>query len=114
MVRSVINKVTFRTVHWAEPDNPTIVEGNYCLEQEIHVTADCTLVQRDGIDWAEAQKKDPMLSTVLDWLKAEKKTDLKALLAEHATSEESKLILWNQQNFIIHQGALYLHSTPKC
>ena len=54
-----------------------------------------------------------MLSAVLDWLKAQKKTDLKALLSKHTSSEEGRLILWNWQNFIIHQGALYLHSTPK-
>ena len=40
-------------------------------------------------------------------------TNLRTLLAEHASSEEGKLILWNQQNFVIHQGALYLHSMPK-
>ena len=54
-----------------------------------------------------------MLSTVLDWLKAQKKIDLKALLAEHTSSEEGWLILWNQQNFTIHQGALYLYSMHK-
>ena len=54
-----------------------------------------------------------MLSAVLNWLKAQKKTDLKALLAEHASSEEGRLILQNQQNFMIHQGALYLLSVPK-
>ena len=54
-----------------------------------------------------------MLSTVLDWLKAQKKTDLKALLAEHTSSKEGQLILWNWQTFTIHQGALYLCSTPK-
>ena len=54
-----------------------------------------------------------MLSAVLDWLKAEKKTDLKALLAEHTSSKEGQLILWNRQNFTIHQGALYLCSMPK-
>ena len=64
-------------------------------------------------DWAEAQKKDPILSIVLDWLKAQKKTDLKAFLAEHTSSEEGKPILQNRQNFLIHQGALYLCSTPK-
>ena len=42
-----------------------------------------------------------------------RRQDLKALLAEHASSEEGRLILWNQQNFTIHQGALYLHSMPK-
>ena len=54
-----------------------------------------------------------MLSTVLDWLNAQKKTDLKALLAEHASSKEGWLILQNWQDFTIHQGALYLCSTPK-
>ena len=34
-------------------------------------------------------------------------------LAEHAPSEEGKLILQNQQNFVIHQGASYLCSMPK-
>ena len=64
-------------------------------------------------DWAEAQKEDPLLSTVLDWLKAQNKTDLKILLAEHAFSKEGQLILWNWQNFTICQGALYLRSMPK-
>ena len=39
--------------------------------------------------------------------------DLKTLLAEHASREESQLILLNRQNFTIHQKALYLCSTPK-
>ena len=54
-----------------------------------------------------------MLSTVSNWLKVQKKTDLKALLAEHASSKEGWLILWNWQNFTIHQGVSYLHSMPK-
>ena len=54
-----------------------------------------------------------MLSMVLDWLKVQKQTDLKALLAEHASREEGQLILWNRQNSVIHQGALYLHMMLK-
>ena len=54
-----------------------------------------------------------MLGTVLDWLKAQKKTDLKALLAQHASSKEGQLIIQNWQNFMIHLGALYLHSMSK-
>ena len=64
-------------------------------------------------DWAEAKIEDPMLKAVLNWLKAQKKTDLKALLAEHTSSEEGRLILQNWQNFMIHQGALYLRWMPK-
>ena len=40
-------------------------------------------------------------------------TDLNALLVQHASSEEGRLILQNEQNFMIHQGALYLHAMPK-
>ena len=43
----------------------------------------------------------------------QKKTDLKVLLAEHISGKEGHLILWNWQNFTIHQGALYLHSVPR-
>ena len=71
------------------------------------------LVQMHVTVWAEAQREDASLSAILDWLKAQKKTDLKVLLAEHTSSEEGQLILWNQQNFMIHQGALYLCSMPK-
>ena len=54
-----------------------------------------------------------MLSAVLDWLEAQKKTELKTLLGEHASSEEGQLILQTQQNFMIHQKALYLDSVSK-
>ena len=112
-VRSILDGVTLGTTCWAKVHDPTIVEGDCHLEQEVHVAAGPALVQMHVTDWAEAQKEDPMLSTVLDWLKAQKKTDLKALLAEHTSSKEGQLILQNQQNFTIHQGALYLHSMPK-
>ena len=113
IVRSILDGVAMGSVHWAEVHDQTVVEGDCHLEQEWHVTAGHMLVQMHVTDWTEAQREDPMLSTVLDWLKAQKKTDLKALLAEHASSEEGWLILWNQQNFMIHQGALYLCSIPK-
>ena len=113
MVRSILNRVTLGTVHWAKVHDPAIVKGDHHLEQEVHVTTGCALVQMHVTDWDEAQKEDSVLSAVLDWLKAQKKTDLKALLAEHASSEEGRLILWNQQNSIIHHAALYLCSMPK-
>ena len=75
-------------MHWAKVHNPAAVEGDCHLEQEVNVTAGCTLVQMHVTDWVAAQKEDAMLSTMLDWLKAQKKTDLKALLAEHTSSKE--------------------------
>ena len=112
-VKSILDRVMLGSAHWAKVHDPAIVEGEYHLEQEVHVTAGHTLLQMHVTDWAEAQREDPLLSTVLDWLKAQKQTDLKVLLAEHTSIEEGKLILWNWQNFLIHQGALYLCSMPK-
>ena len=92
-VRSILNGVVIGAVHWAEVYDPNIVEGDLSLEQEVCVTSGCALIQMHVTDWAKAQMEDPMLSAVLGWLKAQKKTDLKALLAEHASSEEGQLIL---------------------
>ena len=113
MVRLILNGVTLGAAHQAEVHEPTIIEGDHGLEQEVHVTAGCTLVQMHVTDWAEVQREDPVLNAVLDLLEVQKKTDLKTLLAEHASSEEGRLILRNQQNFTIHQKALYLSSMPK-
>ena len=64
-------------------------------------------------NWATAQKEDPELDAVLQWLEAKKKTDLRTLLGEHTSSEEGQIIWRNCQNFMVLQGTLYLHSTPK-
>ena len=69
-MKSILNGVTLEMEHWAKVHNPAMVEGNQHLEQEVHVTTGCTLVEMDVTDWAEAQREDPMLSTVLEWLKA--------------------------------------------
>ena len=45
MVKSILDRVAMGSVHWAEVHNPTIVEGDHQLEQEIHVTTGCMLVQ---------------------------------------------------------------------
>ena len=112
-MRSILDGDTLGTVHWAKVHSPSTAEGDWHLEQEIHVATGCALVQMHVTDWAEAQKEDLMLSTVLNWPKAQKKTDLKALLAEHTSSEEGRLVLQNQQNITIHQWALYLCSMAK-
>ena len=113
MAKSILNRVALGSVHWAKVHDPAIVKGDHHLEHEVCVAAGCILAQMHVTNWAAAQKENLMLSAVLDYLKAQKKTDLKALLAEHASSKEGWLMLWNWQNFAIHQGALYLHSTRK-
>ena len=64
-------------------------------------------------DWTKTQREDPVLNAVSDWLEAQKKMDLKALLGEHASSVDGQLVWRNHQNFVIHQKALYLYTTPK-
>ena len=87
---------------------PAVVKGDLNLEKEVHVTAGHALIQMHVMDWPEAQREDPMLSEVLDWLKAQKKTDLKALLAEQASSDGRPIrsyaidkILWVHQSSLI-------------
>ena len=65
-VKSILNGVTLGMAHRAKVHNLAMVEGNQCLEQEVHVTAGCPLVEMHITDWAKAQGEDPMLSTVLD------------------------------------------------
>ena len=68
MVKSILNGVALGAVHWAETHDPTMVESDCHLEQEVHVVAGHMQVQMHVTDWAEAQKEDPVLSAVLDWL----------------------------------------------
>ena len=67
--------------------DPAIAKGDLNVEKEVCVTTGCMLVQMHVMDWAKAQREDPMLSAVLYWLNAQKKTDLKALLEEHTSIE---------------------------
>ena len=87
-VRSILDRVAIGAVHWAEVHDPVIVKGDLSLGKGVHIAAGCMFVQMHVMDWVDAEREDPVLSAVLDWLKAQKKTDLKALLAEHASSKE--------------------------
>ena len=113
MVRSVLDGVNLGATHRAESHDPTVVEGDHGVEKEVHVTSGWVLVQMHVTDWAEAQREDSVLSTILDWSQAQKKTDLKTHLGEHASSKEGQLNLQNHQNFTIHKKSLYLCSMPK-
>ena len=107
-VKSILDGIALRTVHHAKIHKWAIVEGNQHLEQEVHITTGCPLVEMHVTKWAEAKKEDSMLGTVLDWLKAQKQTDLKMHLVEHASSEEGKLTLTESTEFHNSSGALVL------
>ena len=110
---SILDGVSLGATHRAEDYDPAVVEGDQGLEKEVYAAAGWVLVEMHVTDWAKTQRKDPVLNTVLDWLEAQKKTDLKTLLGEHACSEDGRLVWRNCQNFMIHQKALYLCTTPK-
>ena len=88
MVKSILDGVALGAAHQAEVHDPTMVGSDCCLEQEVHVATGSAQVQMHVTDWAQAQREDPSLSAVLDWLVVQKRTDLKALLANHASTKE--------------------------
>ena len=88
MVRLILNGVTLEAEHWVEVYEHAIIKGDHGLEQEVCVAMGHMLVQMHITDWAKTKREDPMLSAVLDWLEVQKMTDLRTLLAEHASSEE--------------------------
>ena len=49
-VRSILNGITLGAVQQAEIHDPMMVEGDHNLEQEVHVTAGCVLVQMHMTD----------------------------------------------------------------
>ena len=84
-MQSVLDGVSLGATHRVEGHNPAVVEGDYVLDKEVHVTAGQVLVEKHMTYWAKSQREDPVLNGVLDWLKAQKKMDLKTLLGEHAS-----------------------------
>ena len=57
MVRSNLDWITLGAAYWAEVHDPAIAEGDHDLEQEVHITAWCILVQMHVIDLAGAQRR---------------------------------------------------------
>ena len=53
MVRSILDGVAMGSVHWAKVHNPTVVEGDHHLEQEVCVATSHTPVQMHVTDWTE-------------------------------------------------------------
>ena len=66
MVKLIVNGVMLGTAYQAEVHDPAMVEGDYCLEQEVCVALGHVFVQMHVTDWAEAQKEDPVSATVID------------------------------------------------
>ena len=52
-VRSILDRIGMGSAHWAKVHDPTVVEGDHHLEQEVHVTAGHVLVQIHVTDLTE-------------------------------------------------------------
>ena len=112
-VQAILDGATMGTSQRVERENPTIIESDQQLEQEVQVTTGWVLVEMHVTDWAVAQKEDPELDAVLQWLGSKKKADLRTLLGECIMSDEGQMMWRNCQEFTSLWGTLYLHSTPK-
>ena len=88
-MQSILNGISLGAAHRVEGHDPTVVEGDSDLEEEVCVATGQVLVEMQLMDWAKTQREDPVLNAVLGWLEAQKKTDLKTLLGEHASSVDS-------------------------
>ena len=49
-VKSILNGVNLGMAHHAEVHDPPVVDGDQCLEQEVHVTAGCPMVEMHVTD----------------------------------------------------------------
>ena len=58
-MRSILDGVALGAVHQVEVHDPTVVESDCCLEQEVCVTVGHVLVQMHVMDWAKAQRGGP-------------------------------------------------------
>ena len=76
-IQAILDGATVGKSRRAERERPAIIENEQLLEWEVHVAAGQALVEMHVTDWAEAQKEDPELDTVLQWLGSKKKADLR-------------------------------------
>ena len=63
---------------------PQWLIGDHNIEREVHVTTGQVQVEMHMINWATAQRGNPVLNAMLNWLQTQKKTNLRTLLGEHA------------------------------
>ena len=112
-MQSVLDGVILGTAHRAEGHDPSVVEGDYNVGKEVHVTTGQVKDQMHMTNWVTTQKEDLVLNAMLNWLGAKKKNDLRTLLGGHALSKEGQVVWRNHQNFTTLQNILYLCSTPK-
>ena len=59
MVRSILDRITLGVAYWAEVHNPTVADCDHDLEQEVHFTAGCILIQCTWLIGQKPREKIP-------------------------------------------------------
>ena len=103
----------------AETANMNVIKEGEHVDQEVIVRYNQIVKQHKNfrnlanLDWVEAQKKDPVIPTVIDWVK-QPKGDRRTLVEylTGVTSYEKRYYAARQKEFTIQDNLLYLQATP--
>ena len=105
---------------WAEMVNLNIIEESERVDQEVIVHYTQIVKQHKNfcnlanLDWVEAQRRDPVIPTVINWIKQPKgdKKTLAEYLTRVASEYEKRFYAACQKEFTIQDNLLYLQATP--
>ena len=104
----------------AEMANINVIEEGEHVDQEVIVRYTQIVKQHKqfrnlaNLDWVEAQRRDPVIPTIIDWIKqphGDRRT-LAEYLAGVASEYEKHFYAACQKEFTIQDNLLYLQATP--
>ena len=104
----------------AEMANINVIEEGKHVDQEVIVRYTQIVKQHKqfrnlaNLDWVEAQRRDPIIPTVIEWIKWPKgdRRTLAEYLAGVASEYEKRFYAARQKEFTIQDNLLYLQATP--
>ena len=110
-----------RTTHkpHAELANINFIEESERVDQELIVRYTQIIKQHKNfrnlanLDWVEAQRRDPVIPTVINWIKQPKgdKRTLAECLARVASKYEKRFYAAHQKEFTVQDNLIYLQAT---
>ena len=106
-VKLILNGVSMGVAQQAGTHDPLVIKAGdeinkQTQERAVQALATWPRVELHVMDWATAQREDPVLQITLDWIADQRKGNLKKLLSEHIGSKEGCMILCAWQKLTIH------------
>ena len=100
--------------------NINVIEEGKHVDQEVIVRYTQIMKQHKqfcnlaNLDWVEAQRRDPVIPTIIDWIKRPKgdRRTLAEYLAGVASEYKKCFYAAHQKEFTIQDNLLYLQATP--